>query len=136
MRVARILHDPICGCECEVCDSDEINGTYRAQSFTYSGITSLWHACVCPKPNGVEFHRQEYLLGDCSMYGVENMLPLCPTEEFGGGNHVVDSVWKGSNWNTSWMWGAKIEDPGGAQGNNIIRVHILLETKPPEICEA
>jgi hypothetical protein len=85
MRVARILHDPICGCECEVCDSDEINGTYRAQSFTYSGITSLWHACVCPKPNGVEFHRQEYLLGDCSMYGVENMLPLCPIEKFGEG---------------------------------------------------
>jgi hypothetical protein len=50
---------------------------------TYSGITALWQACVCPKEEDDEWHPHRCLLGECDICGVQRQLSLCPEEEFG-----------------------------------------------------
>jgi hypothetical protein len=75
MRLSTMLHGFKCGCDCQVRDCDETGGrTCVASSVTYNGITTLWQACVCPKPEGVEFYRREYSLGKCPDCGVEKLL--------------------------------------------------------------
>jgi hypothetical protein len=86
MRLSRTLHRPQCSCNCQVCGSDEFEGgSCTGSSFTYGGISILWQACLCPKPEGADFYRRGCLLGECSDCRVEILLQLCPNEEFGDG---------------------------------------------------
>ena len=84
MWASRILHGLGCVCNCQVCDCDEVVGrTCAANSITYAGITMLWQACLCSKPEGTEFYRCECLLEACPKCGIDKLLQLCPMEEFG-----------------------------------------------------
>jgi len=39
----------------------------------YNGTTSLWESIVCPKGHFEEWHKKEWLYGECSHCGVGNL---------------------------------------------------------------
>jgi hypothetical protein len=86
MRLSQDVHPVDHSCDCAVCDMYEDGGEgllYFAKHMTYQSITLLWQECICVKDVDQQWHKRACLVGECGDCGVENLLSICPREEFG-----------------------------------------------------
>jgi hypothetical protein len=86
MRLSQGVHPADHSCDCGVCDMYEDGGEgllCSAKHLTYQSITLLWQECVCVKDVNQHWHKRACLVGECGDCGVENLLSICPGEEFG-----------------------------------------------------
>ncbi len=82
-----------CACQCVVCLQDKAieQNICQAHNKVYNGVTRLWEECVCPKGEFKEWHRLNFLMGECVECGV-GKLSICPNECFVNGSWAV--AWK------------------------------------------
>ncbi len=55
-------------------------GECCANYASFSRLTNLWTAIVCPKANGQEWPKSSCLMVDCTLCGIKT-LKLCPIEK-------------------------------------------------------
>jgi hypothetical protein len=64
---------------CYPIDAQDV-GDYCANEITFVGLVDLSSSISYPKPVGDELHKQDCLMGDCSLRGI-NTLKIYPTKE-------------------------------------------------------
>ncbi len=74
--IRKHFHDSHCVCSCEgICklEMNSVVGEFScsAHTWTHNILPSLWNSLLCSKEQNDEFHRREYIMGDCPMCGVK-----------------------------------------------------------------
>jgi len=88
-----------CNCQCAVCWQDRAieQDICQAHTNSYKEMTTLWEDFVCLKGEFEEWHKLNYLMGDCVQCGA-NQLAICCHECSVGGSREV--AWRCFEQNT------------------------------------
>ncbi len=70
-----------CNCRCEglCCPIGAKVGECCAYQLSFPGLTTLWNSILCPKLEGDDWHKCDYLMGECNLCGIKT-LKIYPIE--------------------------------------------------------
>ncbi len=86
LQARKHVHDRHYVCSCEGICKPKMNNAVgefscSTHTWTYNMLTSLWSSLLCSKEQNDEFHKRDYIIGNCPMCGIK-LLQVCLEELF------------------------------------------------------